>query len=107
MLITWAMLAMAVATEIAWGLSLKAISFYSLKVPFWTVPLILSLINMLLLAIVMHKLPAGLCYAVWTTLGTAGILIASAVIFGERLSTVQLIFIGVCVIGVLGLKLTS
>lgn len=76
MLSTWALLMIAVVTEIAWGCSLKALSYYSLDRIFALVPIALTCANMYLLARVMKTLPSGLTYAVWTTLGAAGVLIA-------------------------------
>lgn len=73
MLSTWALLMIAVVTEIAWGCSLKALSYYSLDRIFALVPIALTCANMYLLARVMKTLPSGLTYAVWTTLGAAGV----------------------------------
>ncbi len=86
MLSTWALLMIAVVTEIAWGCSLKALSYYSLDRIFALVPIALTCANMYLLARVMKTLPSGLTYAVWTTLGAAGVLIAGAFLFNESLN---------------------
>ena len=107
MWLTWTLLLVAVGTEIAWGLSLKALSFYHAGRLFLALPLVLSLIILYLLAHVMRALPAGLTYAVWTALGTLGIVIVGAVLFHERLSPAQQICIGLCVAGVVGLKVLS
>ena len=63
MLSTWALLMIAVVTEIAWGCSLKALSYYSLDRIFALVPIALTCANMYLLARVMKTLPSGLTYA--------------------------------------------
>ena len=89
MLSTWALLMIAVVTEIAWGCSLKALSYYSLDRIFALVPIALTCANMYLLARVMKTLPSGLTYAVWTTLGAAGVLIAGAFLFNESLNKGQ------------------
>ena len=60
MLSTWALLMIAVVTEIAWGCSLKALSYYSLDRIFALVPIALTCANMYLLARVMKTLPSGL-----------------------------------------------
>ena len=93
MLSTWALLMIAVVTEIAWGCSLKALSYYSLDRIFALVPIALTCANMYLLARVMKTLPSGLTYAVWTTLGAAGVLIAGAFLFNESLNKGQIFFI--------------
>ena len=100
MLSTWALLMIAVVTEIAWGCSLKALSYYSLDRIFALVPIALTCANMYLLARVMKTLPSGLTYAVWTTLGAAGVLIAGAFLFNESLNKGQIFFISVCIVGV-------
>ena len=99
MLSTWALLMIAVVTEIAWGCSLKALSYYSLDRIFALVPIALTCANMYLLARV--------TYAVWTTLGAAGVLIAGAFLFNESLNKGQIFFICVCIVGVVGLHLSS
>ena len=102
MLSTWALLMIAVVTEIAWGCSLKALSYYSLDRIFALVPIALTCANMYLLARVMKT-----TYAVWTTLGAAGVLIAGAFLFNESLNKGQIFFICVCIVGVVGLHLSS
>lgn len=106
MLSTWALLMIAVVTEIAWGCSLKALSYYSLDRIFALVPIALTCANMYLLARVMKTLPSGLTYAVWTTLGAAGVLIVGAFLFNESLNKGQVFFICVCIVGVVGLHLS-
>lgn len=103
MLSTWALLMIAVVTEIAWGCSLKALSYYSLDRIFALVPIALTCANMYLL----KTLPSGLTYAVWTTLGAAGVLIVGAFLFNESLNKGQVFFICVCIVGVVGLHLSS
>ena len=83
MLSTWALLMIAVVTEIAWGCSLKALSYYSLDRIFALVPIALTCANMYLLARVMKTL------------------------FNESLNKGQIFFISVCIVGVVGLHLSS
>ena len=54
MLSTWALLMVAVVTEIAWGCSLKALSYFSLSRFFALIPIALTCANMYLLALVMR-----------------------------------------------------
>ena len=100
----WMILGVAVLVEIAWALSLK----WASANPGWmqaAVPIALSFLNMGLLATAMKTLPAGTAYAVWTGLGSAGVVILGAALFGERISLVQGGFIALIVIGVVGTKL--
>ena len=100
----WAILGVAVVTEIIWALSLKWASLQGT----WTasaVPITLSFVNMGLLALAMRGLPAGTAYAVWTGLGAVGVTIFGVLLFGERLNGVQVGFMAMIVVGVVGTKL--
>lgn len=46
-------------------------------------------------------------YAVWTGIGAAGTVIAGIVLFSEPASALRLCFIGLVVVGILGLKMMS
>lgn len=99
----WIVLGIAVVTEIAWALSMK----WTATQGNWTsasVPIILNFVNMGLLAFAMRTLPAGTAYAVWTGLGALGVAVMGVVLFGERLNPVQIVFISLVVVGVVGTK---
>ncbi|KQM67402.1 molecular chaperone [Sphingomonas sp. Leaf17] len=100
----WIILGIAVVTEICWALSLK----WAATLGTWTassVPIILSFVNMGLLALAMRGLPAGTAYAVWTGLGAVGVVIGGVLLFGDKLNPVQIGFMALTVIGVVGTKL--
>ena len=102
----WFALSLAVVTEILWALSLK----WASSLGNWqaaAVPIALSFVNMGLLALAMRGLPAGTAYAVWTGLGAVGVAICGAMLFGERMSPVQIGFMGLIVVGVVGAKLAT
>jgi quaternary ammonium compound-resistance protein SugE len=99
----WAILGIAVITEICWALSLKWAAVQGT----WTasvVPIVLSFVNMGLLALAMRGLSAGTAYAIWTGLGAVGVVIFGAVLFGERVNPAQAAFMALIVIGVVGTK---
>ncbi len=101
---SWLILAIAVVTEICWALSLK----WAATVATWqasSVPIILSFVNMGLLALAMRGLPAGTAYAVWTGLGAVGVIIGGILLFGDKVSTVRACCMALTVIGVVGTKL--
>lgn len=102
----WVILGVAVVTEIIWALSLK----WAATQATWTasiIPIVLSFVNMGLLAMAMRGLPAGTAYAVWTGLGAVGVTLLGIWLFGERVNAVQLGFIALIVVGVVGTKLTA
>jgi quaternary ammonium compound-resistance protein SugE len=101
---SWLILAIAVFTEICWALSLK----WAATAATWqasSVPIILSFVNMGLLALAMRGIPAGTAYAVWTGLGAVGVIIGGMIFFGDKVSGIQAAFMALIVIGVVGTKL--
>ncbi|WOK37131.1 multidrug efflux SMR transporter [Sphingomonas sp. C3-2] len=100
----WVILAVAVVTEIIWALSLK---WAQVQQTFAAaaVPIGLSFVNMWLLSLAMKGISAGTAYAIWTGLGAVGVIIGGAILFGERVGTVQMLFMAMIVCGVVGTKL--
>ncbi|MEG8222784.1 multidrug efflux SMR transporter [Sphingomonas sp. HH69] len=99
----WLILGIAVFTEICWALSLK----WAAGVATWQasiIPIALSFLNMGLLALAMRGIPAGTAYAVWTGLGAVGVIIGGILFFGDRVNGVQMMFMGLIVVGVVGTK---
>lgn len=102
----WVILAIAVFTEICWALSLK----WAATLGSWQasiVPVSLSFVNMALLAVAMRGISAGTAYAIWTGLGAVGVIIGGIFWFGEKVNGVQIGFMMLIVIGVVGTKLFS
>lgn len=54
-----------------------------------------------------EQLPAGTVYAVFTGIGTAGIVLLDALFFRGSMSPMELVCIGAIVLGVIGLKMNS
>ena len=102
----WVILAIAVCTEIVWALSLK----WAATVGTWqasAVPITLSFVNMALLAFAMRGISAGTAYAIWTGLGAVGVIIGGILYFDEKVNGIQIGFMALIVIGVVGTKLFS
>jgi quaternary ammonium compound-resistance protein SugE len=59
------------------------------------------------LAKAMQVLSAGVAYAVWTGVGSIGITIVGILWFKERFSISQFISLGLILVGVIGLRMTS
>jgi|HigsolmetaAR203D_1030402.scaffolds.fasta_scaffold19141_1 paired small multidrug resistance pump len=59
------------------------------------------------LSLAMKTLPAGLSYAVWTGIGTVGGTIVGMLFYGEPKDWKRMLFIGMILAAVIGLKWTS
>lgn len=59
------------------------------------------------LALAMKTLPMGLSYAVWTGIGTVGGTIVGMVFYKESKDWKRILFIGMILVSVIGLKLTA
>jgi quaternary ammonium compound-resistance protein SugE len=60
-----------------------------------------------LLLIAQRTIPMGTAYAVWTGIGAVGTFALGIVIFSEAASFARFFFVGLIVVGILGLKLSS
>ena len=65
------------------------------------------IVSFSLLGLAMKSLPMGLSYAVWTGIGTVGGTIVGMVFYGENKDWKRILFIGIILSSVIGLKLTS
>lgn len=75
------------------------------------VPSVLTLMAMALsvwfLSLSLKTLPLGTAYAVWTGIGGALTVVAGMVLFHEPVNLLKIGFIGLILLGIIGLKLTS
>jgi quaternary ammonium compound-resistance protein SugE len=62
---------------------------------------------MVLLAMALRDLPVGTAYAVWVSIGILGAAIAQPLIFNEPLRPIQIFFLSLLLLSVVGLKVTS
>jgi paired small multidrug resistance pump len=59
------------------------------------------------LGLAMKTLPAGTAYAVWTGIGTVGGTVVGMLFYGEAKDWRRILFIGMIVVAVIGLKTTT
>ncbi|MDQ0010477.1 quaternary ammonium compound-resistance protein SugE [Luteibacter jiangsuensis] len=102
----WIILVLAGLFEIAWAVGLKYTEGFSRPVPSLLTGTAM-VISIVLLAIATKKLPLGTAYAVWTGIGAVGAVTMGIVLFGESAQPLRLLCVGLIVMGILGLKLTS
>lgn len=101
---SWMLLLLAGAFEIAWAIGLKYTEGFT---RFWpTVGTIAALIiSVSLLAAAAKSLPIGTAYAVWTGIGAVGTVLFGILFLGDAASVARLSCAALILMGVLGLKL--
>jgi len=60
-----------------------------------------------LLLLALRTIPMGTAYAIWTGIGAVGTLVLGILFFGEAATLARFFFVGLIVVGILGLKLSS
>lgn len=106
-MITYAMLAIAIVTEVIATLSLKASEGFSKLGPSIIVVAGYAISFALLGLALQRGLPMGLAYATWAAIGTATVAILGVLLFGESLSLQAILGLVMIVVGVALLNLAS
>lgn len=106
-MIAYAMLAVAIVSEVIATLALKASVGFSKLQPSLIVVAGYALSFALLGLALNRGLPMGLAYATWAAIGTATIAILGAVVFGESLSLQAIIGLAMIIVGVALLNLAT
>ena len=102
----WALLFLAGLFEIGWAIGLKYTDGFTRVWPTaWTV--LAMIVSVVLLALAVRTLPIGTAYAVGTGIGAAGTVILGIALFGEPATLLRLLFVGLIVAGIAGLRLVT
>ena len=102
----WYLLLAAGLFEVAWAIGLEYSEGFTKPIP--TAGTVLALVvSMLLLAKAVEQLPVGTAYAVWTGIGAVGTALLGIALFDEPATAARLGFIGVIVVGIVGLHAVS
>ena len=104
--LAWALLVLAGVCEIGWAIGLKYTDGFSRLLPS-VITLLLMAVSIVLLAVALKQIPLGTGYAVWTGIGAAGTAILGMFLFDESREALRLLFLGLIVAGIVGLKLVS
>lgn len=102
----WIALLIAGIFEVIWAIFLKNSKGLSVAFPsiFFLITL---LISMWLLAFSMRSIPLSIAYPIWTGIGAVGSVIVGALLFREDITPQKLLFLGLILVGVIGLKISS
>ena len=102
----WILLVIAGLLEIGWAIGLKYTEGFTRPVP--TVLTLLSMVaSMGLLGLATKTLPIGTAYGVWVGIGAVGAAILGIVLFKEPVTLSRLLFLGMMIVAIIGLKATS
>lgn len=102
----WFTLLLAGLLEIVWSLGLKYTDGFTRPLP--TVLTGAAVVaSLVLLAQATRDLPVGTAYAVWVGIGAVGAALGGVLLFGEPMPPRRALFLGLLVLSIAGLKLTS
>lgn len=102
----WIVLIIAGLFEVGWAVGLKYTDGFTRLWP--TLATAASMIVSLgLLELALKSLPLGTAYAVWTSVGTLGTVVLGILLLGESTDVIRLLYIGLIVAGIVGLRLVT
>lgn len=102
----WLLLVLAGFEEITSVIAMKYVDGLKRKIPILVMVIGFGF-SFYCLARAMQELPAGVAYAVWAGVGTVGISLVGFLWFKERMNIIQIGFISLILIGVIGLRLST
>ena len=102
----WILLIVAGLLEVGWAVGLKYTEGFTRRVP--TIFTVISMVASVgLLGLAARTLPIGTAYGVWVGIGAIGAALLGIVLFQESTSPARLAFLGLMVVAIVGLKITS
>ncbi|MDR3446253.1 MULTISPECIES: quaternary ammonium compound efflux SMR transporter SugE [Dyella] len=102
----WIYLMFAGLLEVVWAVGLKYTEGFTRLWPSVITGTAMAA-SVVLLSMALKTLPIGTAYAIWTGIGAVGAVILGIVLFGDSASPLRLACVGLVVLGMVGLKLTS
>lgn len=103
---SWLLLVVAGLLEVAWAVGLKQTDGFRRVVP--TALVVSALVGSVwMLSVAARKLPIGTAYAVWVGIGALGAALFGILVYGEPAGAGRLFFLGLLLVAIIGLKLTS
>lgn len=106
MSLPWIALLFAGLLEVCWAVGLKYTDGFRKPIPSLFVVVTLAG-SMFLLASAARTLPIGTAYAVWVGIGALGAAILGVILFAEPVTVPRVVFLGMLLVAVVGLKATS
>lgn len=102
----WMQLLLAGLLEVGWAIGLKYTEGFTRLWP--SVATVAAMAgSFVLLAQALRALPIGTAYAVWTGIGASGTAVLGILLFDESQAPLRLACLGLIVIGIVGLRLST
>lgn len=104
----WVYLLLAAACEMVWPFGFKYSNGFTNWAKNWPIifgTFAVMLASFALMSLASRSLPVGTVYAVWTGLGTTGIVLIGMFVMNEPRDVRRMICLGLIVVGVVGLRL--
>lgn len=102
----WFYLVVAGILEVVWAFTMKQSDGFTKPMASF-VTILTMIASFVLLSIAMRSLPLGTAYATWTGIGAVGAFVVGILLLGESASAFRVLSVGLILIGIIGLKLTS
>lgn len=102
----WGILLFAGVCEIAFAVSTDGSRGFT-NLPWSIATVIAAAATIFTLSLALRTIDVGVGYAVWTGIGASGAAIFGAIIFGESLGPLRILFLAVIITGVIYLKLAG
>lgn len=99
----WIYVLFAAIVEVFWVIGLK----YADSLLEWGGTIIAIVFSFFFIIKACEKIPAGTVYAVFTGSGAAAIVLIDFLVFGAAFSGSKIFFIGLIILGVIGIKITT
>ena len=102
----WIYLIVAGLLEAGWAIGLKYTHGFTRPVPSILTAAAIAA-SMFLLALAARTIPIGTAYAIWVGIGAVGAVILGILLFDEPRDFARLLFVGLLIVSLIGLKLTT
>lgn len=102
----WGYLIIAGIFECVWSTFMKLSEGFS-HLGYSILTIVTMAISIIALAFATKELPMSIAYPVWTGIGAIGAVIVGVTFFKDHLSPLTIVFVGVLLIGIIGIQLTS
>lgn len=99
-------LVLAIVFEVGWAVAMKLSDGFSKLTP-TIATVVMYLLSVAFLALATRKMDIGVGYALWAGSGVALIAIVGIVYFKEPVTAVKVISLGLIVLGIVGLQVSS